>query len=277
MPAERPSRRRRVLRWVGTALLVLALGHGVAILAGVPISWPFDVLINLGATPERDDLRAPADGRRRVVVLQHGMWRTAAALGRLERTLRAHGYEVHNESYPSTRGTIQQFAQQLHDQVERICAEPVDDLYFVGHSMGGLVIEQYLRRPDARPVAGCVYLATPHRGAILADLRKHWFLFRLVMGTGAALQLSPGDPLYEQPIPLPERSGTVVGTLGAGNSSIPGDDDGTVGVAEATFPGAADSVTLPLGHTRMAMDPDVCVQVLHFLRYGAFAPVAGER
>lgn len=278
MSAERPSRRRRVLRWLGVGLLVLVLGHGVAILAQVPVSWPFDVAINVGFAPTVDGaLRAPADGRRRVVVLQHGMWRTAASLGRLERALRAHGYEVWNESYPSTRETIQQHAERLHRQVERICAQPVDDLYFVGHSMGGLVVEEYLRRPDARPPTGCVYLAVPHRGAMLADLRKHWWLFRLVMGDQAALQLSPGDPLYQRPVPWVERSGALVGTLGAGNRSIPGDDDGTVGIAEAALPGAADTRTLPFGHTRMAMHPDVCVQVLHFLRRGAFAPVAGER
>jgi len=274
---ERTPRRRRVRRWLGLSMLLLALLHGCAIVAHVPISWPFDAVVNVGFAPSCDDLRAPADGRRRVVVLQHGMWRTAASLGRLERTLRAHGYEVWNQSYPSTAGTIQQFAQRLHDLVERIHAQPVDELCFVGHSMGGLVIEEYLRRADARPVTRCVYLAVPHRGAILADLRKHWFLYRLVMGTGAALQLSPGEPLYERPVPFPERSGTIVGDLGAGNASIPGDDDGTVGVDEARLPGAADCVVLPLGHTRITMAPSVCVQVLHFLRQGAFAPTDPQR
>lgn len=277
MSADRPPRRRRVLRWTALALLALTLGHGMAIVAQVPVSWPFDVAINLGFAPVDDTLRAPADGRRRVVVLQHGMWRTAASMGRLERTLRAHGYEVWNESYPSTRETMQQHAERLHAQVERIFARPVDDLYFVGHSMGGLVIEEYLRRPDARQPTACVYLAVPHRGAILADLRKHWWLFRLVMGDKAALQLSPGDALYQRPVPLPERSGVVIGTLGEGNRSIPGDDDGTVAVGEAALPGAADTITLPLGHTRLSMHPDVCRQVLHFLDRGAFAPVAAER
>ncbi|MBX3463075.1 MAG: alpha/beta hydrolase [Planctomycetes bacterium] len=275
MAAERRPRRWRRRAALGFGLLVLL--HGVAVLAHGPVAWPFDAVINLGGAPTAAALRAPADGRRRVVVLQHGLWRTAASLGRLERTLRAHGYEVCNPGYPSTADTIERHADRLHVVVERLHEQPVDALYFVGHSMGGLVIQEYLRRAAARPPTACVYLATPHRGAVLADLRKHWFLFRLAMGDAAALQLSPGDALHRRSVPWPERSGCVVGTLGAGNDSIPGDDDGTVGVDEATLAGAADRVVLPLGHTRIAMAPEVCLQVLHFLRHGAFAPGSTAR
>ena len=271
MSPEGSRRRRRLLRigWIGLAALTLL--HGVAVLCGIPIAGPFDVVVNLGPTPVVEGLRVPADGKRRVVVLQHGLWRTAASLGRLERTLRAHGYEVWNPGYPSVRGTIEEHAELLHRAVESICAEPVDELSFVGHSMGGLVIQEYLRRSDARPATACVYLATPHRGAVLADLRKHWFLFRLAMGSRAALQLSPGAPIHSRPIPLPGSSGNLVGDVGEGNSSIPGADDGTVAVGEATFAGARDSLTLPFGHTSITFEPEAIVQVLHFLRHRAFA------
>lgn len=258
-------------------VLLLALLHGCGIVAKVPISWPFDLVINTGFAPSCDELRLPDDGRRRVVVLQHGIWRTSASLARLERTLRAHGYEVWNEGYPSLTETIEQAAERLAAVVARIRARPVDELSFVGHSMGGLVIQEYLRRPDAPAPFRCVYLATPHRGAVLADLRKHWWLFRLCMGDRAALQLSPGDPLHRRPIPWRERSGALVGTLGEGNGSIPGDDDGTVAVREARLEGAAAELVLPYGHTRMGMHPEVCRQVLHFLRQGAFATVATAR
>jgi hypothetical protein len=143
--------------------------------------------------------------------------------------------------------------------------------------MGGLVIEQYLRQPGAVVPRACVYLATPHRGAVLADLRKHWFVFRLAMGSAAALQLSPGDALHRRPIPGPERSGVLVGDLGDGNASIPGPDDGTIAVAEGSLPGAAATVRLPLGHTRIALHPDALREVLHFLRRGTFANRAAKQ
>ena len=182
---------------------------------GMPVAWPFDAVVNAGPVDVDDALRAPADGKRRVVVLQHGLWRSSWALLRLQRTLEAHGFEVWNLDYRSTMARIEDHAARLHDGVEAVFAKgPVDELSFVGHSLGGLVIQQYLRRPNARQPVAIAYIATPHRGAMLCDLRKHWFLFKLAMGDKAALQLSPGDPFHEQPIPLAAISGAIVGDLG---------------------------------------------------------------
>lgn len=277
MARDGTSRRRRVARlaWRGGAAVVLA--YVVSVVCGMPVAWPFDCLVNAGGVEVVPALRLPADGRRRVVVLQHGIWRSSYALLRLQRTLQAHGYEVHNLDYPSTMARIEEHAARLALGVERVFAGgPVDELSFVGHSMGGLVIQEYLRSPSARPAATCVFVATPHRGAALAGLRGHWFLFRLAMGTSAALQLSPGDPFHQRPIAMAGRTGTIVGDVGEGNPSIPGHDDGTVGIAEATLPGA-DSVTLPLGHTAIAYDRRAVREVLTFLRTGAFANGAAAR
>lgn len=270
-----PRARRRWRRWAGVAVAAYALA---GLWLGWPFAWPFDVAMNLGAIVDAPDLRAAADGRVRVVVLQHGLWRTAASLARLERGLRAHGYEVCNVGYPSTAATIEAHAASLAAVVaQRAAAGPVDEWSFVGHSMGGLVIQQYLRRADAVRPHACVYVATPHRGAVLCDLRKHWLPFQLLMGDAAARQLSPGDPLHRLPIPWPERSGTLVGDLGDGNPAIPGRDDGTVAVGEATFPGAAAVQVLPLGHTAIAAAPATALAVLHFLRHRAFPPPPSAR
>jgi pimeloyl-ACP methyl ester carboxylesterase len=269
------ARRRR--RWLAAGLLpgVVYLG---TLLAGVPFGWPFDWVVNAGWTPAEPALCCPADGARRVVVLQHGMFRSSWALGRLARTCAQHGYEVHNLDYPSTAATLQEHAARLAAALAALArTRPIDELSFVGHSMGGLVIQGYLRRPDALPVHRCVYVAVPHRGALLADLRRHWFLFRWVMGERAAVQLSPGDPFHRQPIPVAERSGVVVGDVGDGNASIPGHDDRTVAVAEAHLPGAAATWVVPFGHTAIAYRPEVARGVLWFLAKGEFPPEASGR
>ena len=261
------------------ALLLAGVGSWlVVVLCGMPMSWPFDYAVNFGFTPERADLRLADDGRRRVVVLQHGLLRGSSALGRIARTLRAHGYEVHNLGYPSTWGTIDEHADRLAAAVAALQSdEPIAELAFVGHSMGGLVIEEFLRRPGAPEPAACVYVATPHRGAMLADLRKNWWLFQLVMGRKAAFELSPGDPIHDRPIRFAGRSGVIIGDIGEGNDSIPGRDDGTVGVDEAALAGAADQLVLPLGHTRIGFAPQTAEQVLVFLRRGRFEPASEPR
>jgi triacylglycerol lipase len=270
--APAPRKRRRVAK----VALLLLLCYGSACAFGMHPSLPFDVAINLGSFSRDPTLLVPAEPQR-LCVLQHGLWRSPWALWKLERALRAHGYEVFNPGYPSTRQTIGEHAARLHAAIEARLATPPPqgvELLFVGHSMGGLVIHEYLRGAAARTPVACVYLGTPHRGASLCDLRKRWWLFKLTMGCKASLQLSPGDALHQQPIPMPCPIGTIVGAVGDGigrNASIDGDDDGTVAAREAHCPGEADSVELPVGHTGMATDDRVIAQVLHFLLHRRFA------
>ncbi|MCA8954149.1 MAG: hypothetical protein KDE27_31870 [Planctomycetes bacterium] len=271
---ERAPRPRRRWRRVKLAFLILVAAYGVSLLCGLHFAWPYDVPANLGSTPDRPELRAPDDGKRRVVVLLHGIMRSPLALGRLERTLRRHGYEVLNFGYPSTSETIEQLAARLAAACRELTAEhPVDEWAFVAHSMGGMVIQEFLRTTPSMQPWACVYIATPHRGAVLADLRKEWFVFRWFMGTKAALQLSPGAEIHTRPLMFAARSGAIVGDIGEGNPSIPGHDDGTVAVDEAKMPGAKAIVTLPCSHMRIAAEPRTVEQVLAFLRRGEFEAV----
>lgn len=267
-----PPRRRSRRRIVAVALTMLFGSYGAAVLLGMPQCVPFDLAWNVGDVPLDPALQAPSDGTTRLVVLQHGLWRSRIALSRLQRALQAHGYVVCNEGYASTRLTIEAASAQLADAVERAVQAvggPVEVAY-IGHSLGGLVIQDYLRQKDARAPFACVYIGVPHRGAVLCDLRKHWWPFPWIMGTGAALQLSPGDPIHRHAIPFKDRSGAIVGDLGEGNQDIPGDDDGTVAVAESTLQGAADCVVLDTGHTAIASSPVAIRQALHFLRARRF-------
>lgn len=256
----------------------LAILFAIGALRGWPVAWPFDFVINLGPAVQVEALKLPADHGVHVVVLQHGIFRTEASLGRLARTLAAHGYEVLNPGYPSTCAPIEAHAERLAAAIAvRAAAGPVARWSFVGHSMGGLVIQQYLRGPAAVAPHACVYLATPHRGALLAQLRRQWFLFRWVMGTTAASQLAPDAALHQLPIPAADRSGTLVGDLGVRHASIPGHDDGTVGVDEATFAGAAASALLPVGHTTITIDAQAHRAVLQFLHDRTFPPAGGPQ
>ena len=264
----KPRRRKLLLLALGTCLTAFLLGC----VARGPVCWPFDLMWNMGGVVEAEALSCPEDGKVRVVFLQHGMWRTSMALNRLERALRHNGYEVINTGYSSTNGYLSDHAKRLRDVVEERAAKgPIDEISFVGHSMGGVVIHEYLRRPDSREPKACVYIAVPQRGAILVDIYRNWFLYDWIMGEKASHQLATVDPIQKLPIPYGDRSGAIVGDLGDSNSKIPGHDDGTVGVSEATFEGLADSVLVPFGHTRIIVADQVLRQVMHFLLSGKFA------
>lgn len=273
-PEREPSRLRRRMLRVFVALLIAYLLAVFA--AGMNPSTPFDWVINRWPVPRHEGLRSDPS-QRTLVVLQHGLWRSAESLGRLERALEVHGYEVLNFSYPSTEATIQEHAVRLERRLEEHLSQgaPPDRIAFVGHSMGGLVIRSYLERPSARAAWTCLFIATPQRGARLAERRAELWLFDLLMGRRAARQLIPGDAIYGELGPVPcERIGVIAGARGDGegwNGDVPGDDDGTVALSEALLTEATDTVVLELGHTRISL-ADPCIrQVLHFLARGRFA------
>lgn len=268
----RRTRYRRIfLRSIGAILLAY-----VIVVAGgcVNPTSPVDAIMNLVPTPSFPDLRAREP---MVVVLQHGLSRSAWSMWRLERALEGHGYEVLNFSYPSTQRSIERHAERLEDELEHHLAErvgPAPRLAFVGHSMGGLVIRSYLGRERARRPDACVFIATPHRGAALVERRKDLFVFGLFLGDKSALQLELGHPFYESLGTVPcDSIGCIYGGLGDAegrNDDVPGDDDGTVATVEAQLPEQHDAVRLPQGHTMLSMSDATIEQVLAFLHSGAF-------
>ncbi|MBK8976600.1 MAG: alpha/beta fold hydrolase [Planctomycetes bacterium] len=242
-------------------------------------SVPVDFVVNLAPIAESDPaLQATAPT---LVVLEHGIGRSSWSLWRLERALRAHGYDVLNPGYASTDGRgVRDYAAELATAVEarlREAGEHPPRLAFVGHSMGGLVIRAMLARPDAPRADAVVFLGTPQRGAAQAvALGDRWY-YGLLLGAGAARELRPGSSLFA---PLgPVRAGAVGVLFGQRGDtegfspSIPGDDDGRVGVAEAQLTvaevqGRLAQRGLAIGHFRLAHDATSIRAVLTFLRDG---------
>lgn len=269
---------RALLRRGGVALGASAALFAVGVLAGLPVAWPFDAAITAWPVAV-DPALLVATSAPHVVVLQHGLFRSEASMFRLARALAAHGFEPLNPGYASTRGALADHAAALAAAIAaRRDAGPVGAWSFVGHSMGGLVVREYLRRADAVRPTAVVTLGTPHRGAVLADLRKRWFLFRWAMGDEAAFELSPGDAQHARPWPAECPVGAIAGQLdGDGNPAIPGPDDGTVAVGEALPAAAAARLVLPLGHTRLSFADASVTATLHFLARGSFPPVLPPR
>lgn len=272
------ARRMRRRGLVGTLLVVVLAWIGPVLGGCMNISTPIDHLLNLGDLPRDEGLEAP-DGPR-LVVLQHGLARSSASLARLARALRRHGYQVLNTSWASWGGTVQEASARLARAIEGHplvrAGEPLE-VAFVGHSMGGLVIRHYLARPDALRPWACVFLGTPQRGAAVVEEIGGSWSFRLALGTAAALQLLPSDPLYGEladPVAIEGCAvGVVLGITGRpeGRSPrVPGDDDGRVGEQEARLPGA-EHLALRVGHTALTTRDDVLRATLGFLRRGTFA------
>ena len=212
---------------------------------------------------------------RHLVLLVHGIGRGPATFGDLPVKLRKAGIEARAVSYPSTRGSIEDHAAQLERLLQQ--SESVDEVSFVTHSMGGIIVRRLLARDGVwksrvKP-ARLIMIAPPNQGSVVAQALQPTWPYRLVYGA-AGQQLTPAKIAT---LPVPKIPfGIIAG--GKGNSEgynplIPGDDDGTVAVSETRLDGATDFMILLGLHGFIARSVQVERPVVNFLKSTRFNQV----
>lgn len=204
-----------------------------------------------------------------LIVLVHGLWMTGYELYLLKRRLSAgSGWPAVTFSYPTLAGSIDRHARAL---VEFVREQRAASVHLVGHSLGGLVILRALEQ--AGDLQGrAVLIGSPLQGSHAA--RE---LLRQLPFTRSLL----GNAIYDECIENQPRSwqghcdvGVIAGSRGMGLgrlvTSLEGEHDGTVRVAETRLPGARDHIVLPVSHSGMVLSSEVARQAGWFLQTGMF-------
>jgi len=190
------------------------------------------------------------------VIVLHGLARTAFSMRKIETALE-NDYKVINKTYPSRKHSIKELADIAIAPAIEQCSNK-QRIHFVTHSLGGILVRQYLSEHDVRNIGNVVMLGPPNNGSELVDYFQstkvtNW-AFEKANGPAGA-QLGTQDD--SRPIDL----GPVSFSLGviAGNVSyspvfskaFEGDDDGKVSVASTKIDGMKDHIVLPVSHTFM--------------------------
>ncbi|WP_197453384.1 alpha/beta fold hydrolase [Caulifigura coniformis] len=206
------------------------------------------------------------------VVLIHGIIRSSHSFSAMREALVADGYEVVGFDYPSTQVSIEESSEYLHQTLESL--DGIEEIDLVVHSMGGLVVRQYLSAHRDPRIRRMVMLGVPNHGANLANLLKNVRLFKTIYGPAGA-QLCEGPDAYVSRLPTPDFPFGIIaggkGTAAGFNPWIAGDDDGTVAVESTRLAGAADFLRVPALHTFMMRDPAVIAATKRFLASGVLA------
>ena len=209
------------------------------------------------------------------MVLLHGIANVPLSMKYLEEYLKKEGYEVLNLGYPTTDVTIEKAADVVRKRIEQWSSGRGGGdgtVSIVAHSMGNIVTRKAMEAGLAG-IHRMVMIAPPNRGSLTAQQLKDLKAYQWVFGP-AGQQLSSGNITFFADLPAPScQFGIIAGGKGDGegyNPLLPGDDDGTVRVAETRLDGAADFVLVQNTHTMLLFDRETADQVVHFLRYGRF-------
>ena len=215
------------------------------------------------------DIQAPS---KHLVLLVHGILRSTGTFSGLEKALIGSGFDAVAISCPSSQGTIEEQAEGLARLLDR--QEGTATVSFVTHSMGGLVVRYLLdlerawkRRIEVQRI---VLIAPPNQGSAVACLLKDVPAYRLVYGA-AGQQLTPaevsGIPALDYPFAI------IAGGKGDDdgfNPLLPGDDDGTVRLAETRLKGAKDFLVVPAIHSSISNHRKTIRATIGFLKHGKF-------
>lgn len=214
-------------------------------------------------------------GRSRVtrgVILVHGLWMTGLEMAWLGRRLEQSGYHVHRFWYASIRRGLSENTEALARFAESV---PGDELHFVAHSFGGVVVHRYFMTAGSRRPGRIVALGSPLQGCWTA--RRVAELLpcrRLTLGKGIVEIMERGCEAWDQPRELGIVAGNLNFGLGTVLGGIPGPSDGTVGVEETRLPGATEHLVHRVNHFGLLGSPVIARQVAVFLREGRFEPQA---
>lgn len=218
-------------------------------------------------------LSASAEGAtEECVILLHGLARTDRSMTKLAGALRAAGYRAVNHGYPSTQHAIEKLAPEAIETALLRCPEQAK-INFVTHSMGGILVRQYLSQRPLQNLGRVVMLGPPNQGSQVVDKLRHIPVFEWVNGP-AGLQLGTGE------MSVPKQLGAAQFDVGiiAGTRSInpllsmmlPGANDGKVTLENTKLAGMKDHIALPVTHPLMMRNRQVIEQVIYFLRHGQF-------
>ncbi|MFU8831174.1 MAG: alpha/beta fold hydrolase [Wenzhouxiangella sp.] len=202
-------------------------------------------------------------GRR--VVLVHGLWYGPLSLRVLDRRLTGLGLECHQFRYRTLSQKVASASASLHAFARELGGQQLD---FVGHSLGGLVVLHMLDRYADLPAGRVVLLGAPARGSAVASRMLELKPTRPLIGA-AATAFEHG---YNR-APASHQTGVIAGTSGIGLGRLikplSKPHDGTIQATETRLENS-EMLELPVSHTGLVINGRVAEAVATFLNTGRF-------
>ena len=211
------------------------------------------------------------------VVLLHGLARTSTSMNKMQRELEGAGFLTANIDYPSRDYTVEKLADiAVTDGLEACRAnDGIEKIHFVTHSLGGILVRQYLSTNEIAELGRVVMMGPPNQGSAAVDELIDVPGFDWLNGP-AGRQLGKGDksvPLQLGPADF--ELGVIAGnrTIDPVTSAVlENPDDGRVSVDDTRLDGMTDFVVVEHSHAFMMRMRRPIELTIEFLRNGQFSP-----
>lgn len=216
--------------------------------------------VNDEASPNRD-----------CVILLHGLGRSSKSMRPIAKQLSEHGYRIANIDYPSRHQPISTLASKaIQKGISRCSNAPT--IHFVTHSLGGILVREYLQENTIKNLGHVVMLGPPNQGSPVVDAYSNW-PFAERIGGSAFLALSPTDGEVMDLGGVNFSLGVIAGKRTMNpilSSIIDGPDDGKVQVDDTRVQGMQDHRVIAVSHPMMMRNTKVQQHVVCYLASGHF-------
>jgi pimeloyl-ACP methyl ester carboxylesterase len=206
------------------------------------------------------------------VILLHGLARTSDSMDILEKSLLTEGFSTVNDGYPSREQPVELLADLAIKPAIKKCPTGVD-VNFVTHSLGGILVRQYLSQHTVANLSRVVMLGPPNKGSEVVDKLRRVPGFHFSNGD-AGLQRGSGALSVPHALGAAEFDvGIVAGTKSINwilSALIPGVDDGKVSIESTKLVGMSDHIEMPVTHPFMMKNEKVITQVGNYFTSGRF-------
>lgn len=209
------------------------------------------------------------------VVLLHGLARTSDSMEKMADALTGAKFTAVNIDYESRSATISVLA---HDAVSRgldACRkQQSDNINFVTHSLGGILVRQYLSEFHIENLGRVVMLAPPNKGSEVVDELMSVPGFALLNGPAGQQLGSGADSVPNSLGPVNFDLGVIAGTETFNpmlSQLLPNPDDGKVSLESTKVEGMCGFLAVPSSHTFIMRSDLVIEQVIDYLQTGQFS------
>jgi esterase/lipase len=206
------------------------------------------------------------------VILVHGFGRTSKSMKKLETGFVEKGFDVFNWSYSTKQTTIIDIAYKLFP-LYKIQKKRYDKVYFVTHSLGGIIVRCMLKVFDIYALDGIVMIAPPNGGSSYVKCLIKSDIINYLMSP-ILKELSDKDHINQickdPKVNLMVIAGTKNLTINNPNSwisqfMISTPNDGTITVRETILARMDKFSTVVSNHTIIMKDPIVINRSIEFL------------